>query len=715
MKKIWSIFLALAICLSGVFIGDSYAAKPEMRAAWVSTVFNIDWPSKASYGNVSKQKQEYIYMIDRLKEAGINTVVVQVRPEGDALYPSSINPWSRYLTGTQGRDPGYDPLKFMIEETHKRGMEFHAWFNPYRASIYDDISSLASNNPVRSHMDWVIHYKGKWYFDPGLPQVRKLVVDSITEVVRNYDVDAVHFDDYFYPAADFPDRETFNKYGNGKDLAQWRRENVNQLLYEVKTNIKSIKPWVEFGVSPGGIWRNRKNTSLGSPTDGGETYVKHSADTVAWIKRGLVDYVVPQVYWKMDHPKAPYNKLIDWWAKQVVGTNVKLYIGQGIYKKGQSDYNGENVSAEIYDQVRLNRDYSYIQGSMYFSAKDVIYNSQVNRDIKRLNSSWAPTPTTKRNNPSPRPVEPVAPAVSSKHIYGKDRTETAVKISKEGWGSGADTVVISEGYDVYDSALASTLASAYNSPLLLSSKGKLREATKTELYRLNPSSVILISRNDAKSSELSSDINAVIPNASVERIVDSSLQKLSAKIAYEIKKVSTVDSVYFAGESADVDVLSICGKAGEEKQVILVTGRDSVDPDVNNFLDNTPLKRCYYIGGPSMLSDNVASQLSERVGNDYRRNRVYGVNRYETNAKVVDAFYKNGNYKVVFATKGNPIIDAVSIGPLAVKYKSPILILGNKIHPHQKRIYTTKKSDYVYRIGGGINANSYNALLNMLK
>ena len=274
MKKKISFVATLALALSMLLssmasLGPVKAQDSEVRAAWISTVFNIDWPSKASYGNSEKQKQEYISLLDRLKNVGINTVMIQVRPESDAFYKSNISPWSRFLTGKQGNDPGYDPLQFILEESHKRGMKVHAWLNPYRASIYDDISSTSPSNPINTHRDWVIKYQGKWYYDPGKPEVTKYISDVVAEIVENYQVDGIHFDDYFYPGPGFPDSNTFNQYGSGS-IDNWRRANINNMVKTIRDRIKSINSNVVFGISPAGIWRNYSNDSNGSRTSGGE-------------------------------------------------------------------------------------------------------------------------------------------------------------------------------------------------------------------------------------------------------------------------------------------------------------------------------------------------------------------------------------------------------------------------------------------------------------
>ena len=443
MKKKISFVATLALALSMLLssmasLGPVKAQDSEVRAAWISTVFNIDWPSKASYGNSEKQKQEYISLLDRLKNVGINTVMIQVRPESDAFYKSNISPWSRFLTGKQGNDPGYDPLQFILEESHKRGMKVHAWLNPYRASIYDDISSTSPSNPINTHRDWVIKYQGKWYYDPGKPEVTKYISDVVAEIVENYQVDGIHFDDYFYPGPGFPDSNTFNQYGSGS-IDNWRRANINNMVKTIRDRIKSINSNVVFGISPAGIWRNYSNDSNGSRTSGGESYNKQYADTRYWIKNGLVDYVVPQVYWRIGHPKADYATLVKWWSDQVRGTGVDLYIGQGIYKHGQDEYNGENVAAEIKSQINLNRKYKDIKGSVFFSAKDIVNIGQVANDLKSLYTTTNPTD----QQPDPNRRYPY-----QNKLWGANRAETAIKISQQGWKNGSSTVVLVNGKDL---------------------------------------------------------------------------------------------------------------------------------------------------------------------------------------------------------------------------------------------------------------------------
>ena len=341
---------------------SSNSNKNDMRAVWISTVYSADYPSVQN--DEQKQKQEFITKLDEIKNMGLNTVVVQMRPKADAFYQSNINPWSEILTGTQGKNPGYDPMAFMIEETHKRDMEFHAWLNPYRITTSGtDMSVLAENHPARLHTDWVITYNNGLYYDPANEAVKQHICDTVAEIVTNYNVDAIHFDDYFYPNG-YPLNEGETQDGQ---QANQRRANVNDMIRRVHDTIKSIKSDVAFGVSPMGIWKNKGSDSTGSDTKGAEGYYAVYGDVRTWIKNRYVDYIVPQIYWARGTAAADYETLIKWWTEEVKNTNVDLYIGQGIYK--------DDVAAEIGEELLLNERYG-VKGSFYFSLRDLLDNRQ---------------------------------------------------------------------------------------------------------------------------------------------------------------------------------------------------------------------------------------------------------------------------------------------------------------------------------------------------
>ena len=363
--------------------------KYEMRAAWIATVDNIDWPSRGNY-DPEKQQQEFKTLLDMHQRNGMNAVVVQVRPATDAFYPSEYEPWSEWLTGKQGRapQPYYDPLAFMVEETHKRGMEFHAWFNPYRAVFNIRTSSIAPDHISRKKPEWFLTYGDKKYFDPGNPEVRKHLTEVISDVVRRYDIDAVHFDDYFYPyripGKEFPDYASYKKYGNNLSRDDWRRSNTDSIIHNLFTAIRTEKPWVKFGVSPFGVWRNNDKDPDGSPTKGGlSNYDDLYADILLWLELGWIDYVVPQLYWERGHKLVAYEILLDWWAGFAYGKH--LYIGHGLYRTQENVTAAWRNKQELPEQIRLLREYPEVQGSMYFSTKSFLNNPNGWNDSLRLN------------------------------------------------------------------------------------------------------------------------------------------------------------------------------------------------------------------------------------------------------------------------------------------------------------------------------------------
>ena len=355
--------------------GTAAKQRKEFRAVWVASVANIDWPSKKGLSE-EQQKREYLNILDNVKRWNMNAVVVQVKPTGDAFYPSKYGPWSEYLTGKQGVNPGYDPLKFMVEEAHKRGIEFHAWFNPYRLSMNTDRSRLSRDNIVFKKPEWIVEYGGKLYLDPGIPAVDDYVVDSIMEVVKNYDIDAVHMDDYFYPYKvknqEYPDEYTYRQYGSEyNSKSAWRRDNVNRLVEKLSVQIKKTKPNVQFGISPFGVWRNKSTDPVrGSDTKAGvQNYDDLYADILLWIDKGWIDYVAPQIYWNQGFNLAEYNTLVRWWSDAVAGSKTDLYIGQAAYKV--KEWKNSN---ELINQVYFNRDFSNVKGSIFFSYKSLLDN-----------------------------------------------------------------------------------------------------------------------------------------------------------------------------------------------------------------------------------------------------------------------------------------------------------------------------------------------------
>ncbi|MBT2224438.1 glycoside hydrolase family 10 protein [Nonomuraea sp. NEAU-A123] len=371
--------LALAAAASVVplpaFAADYVPPLRQMRGMWIASVVNINWPSKTGL-TVEQQKAEYLAWLDLAVQRKLNSVFVQIRPTADAFWPSPFEPWSQWLTGTQGQDPGYDPLGFIVEETHKRGLAFHAWFNPYRVSMQADPAKLHPDHPGRKHPDWILPFGGKLYYNPGMPEVRKFCQDAIMDAVTRYDIDGLHFDDYFYPTntTAFDDSAAFAQYGAGfPDLATWRRNNVDLMVSEMQQRVRQAKPDIAWGISPSGIWRNKASDPLGSDTAGGQSYDGLHADTRGWVKKGWLDYIAPQLYWYIGQPPADYAKLVPWWSDVANGTGTLLWIGQAAYKAGDPAQTAPEwqVPAELSKHLTLNRDNPPVSGDIWYNANDL--------------------------------------------------------------------------------------------------------------------------------------------------------------------------------------------------------------------------------------------------------------------------------------------------------------------------------------------------------
>ncbi|MCC9071293.1 family 10 glycosylhydrolase [Flavobacterium sp. F-65] len=374
-----------------IFLGWSGSAqeksqypKNEFRGVWIATVVNIDWP-KSKVDNVEKQKADYLEILETYKRLNFNAVIVQIRSVGDAIYPTKLAPWSRYLTGKEGQEPKpyYDVLAWMIEQAHRRGFEFHAWMNPYRATFDLKKDSLSSNHDAIKHPEWMIEYGGKIYYDPALPEVQEHLTTIVEEVVENYDIDAIHFDDYFYPytipGKQFNDTASYKKYGSGLSLPDWRRANVSNFVQTISTTIKSCKPWVQFGISPFGVWRNKSKDPKGSDTQSTSNYDDLYADPILWMDQKWIDYIIPQLYWSMNNPRANYSKLVKWWSEN--SNNTTIYIGHSPYKIRADSDKSWNLATEIPNQVDFARGFKNVTGSAYFSAKLLI---NKNQDVVRL-------------------------------------------------------------------------------------------------------------------------------------------------------------------------------------------------------------------------------------------------------------------------------------------------------------------------------------------
>ncbi|MGW1890839.1 glycoside hydrolase family 10 protein [Streptomyces sp. NPDC002004] len=357
--------------------GAEVGADTEMRGMWVGTVANRDWPSRPGL-TAAQQRAELLGLFDTAVRRRLNAVVLQVRPTADALWPSPYEPWSQYLTGTQGKNPGWDPLGTAVVEAHARGLQLHAWFNPYRVANHSDPSRLVPTHPARRHPDWIVPYGGRLYYNPGLPEVRQFVMNAMLDAVAHYDVDAMHWDDYFYPypveGETFDDDEAFASYGGDfADRAAWRRDNTDQLVRATAARVRTTRPGTRFGISPFGVWRNAGTDPRGSDTRAGvETYDDLYADTRKWVREHWIDYICPQVYWNIGYAAADYAKLVPWWAQVAQGSGVNLYIGEALYKAGDpAQPQAWQDRAELSRHLTLAGAYPQVHGHMYFAAKEV--------------------------------------------------------------------------------------------------------------------------------------------------------------------------------------------------------------------------------------------------------------------------------------------------------------------------------------------------------
>lgn len=367
------------------------ASDRPFRAVWISTVANIDWPTGDAVGHTMLQQQQMRDLLDKIAALHFNTIIFQVRPTADALYPSSYEPWSHWLTGKQGQnnDIPYDPLRFVLDEAHKRNLDVHVWINPYRINLArTPVSELNPDHIFYRHREWFWKYNGQWYFEPGLDETREWLKKIVRELVTAYDIQGVHMDDYFYPYPDhktqLPDTKCFQAHPRGFDnIEDWRRNNTNLIICELHELIKRIKPDVQFGISPFGIWRNLSSDPRGSDTHGLQNYDELYADVRYWMEQGWIDYVVPQLYWAIGSSAADHKKLAYWWADNCFDT--KLYIGMAPYQLvdrrqvSADEWKKKHNTAwakpnEICRQLRLHEKIPQIKGQVFFSASHLLKN-----------------------------------------------------------------------------------------------------------------------------------------------------------------------------------------------------------------------------------------------------------------------------------------------------------------------------------------------------
>ena len=378
MKQYFSLAILVLFAFTSLQAQTTHP-KREFRGAWIQAV-------NGQFRGMSTEqlKANLINQLNVLQDAGMNAIIFQVRPEADALYNSAHEPWSRFLTGVQGKAPNpyWDPMEFMIEECHKRNMEFHAWINPYRAKT-NITTELASTHVYNLHPEWFVEYDNKLFFNPAIPENRSHICKVVTDIVSRYDVDGIHMDDYFYPypakGLDYPDDEQFARNSRGfKDKGDWRRDNVNLLIKDIHQTVRALKPWVKFGVSPFGVYRNQTSDPLGSNTKALQNYDDLYADVLLWAREGWIDYNIPQIYWHIGHPVADYQELIGWWARNA--ENRPLFIGQSVPNTiKNADPDNPSVN-QLPRKMTLQRSYQTIGGSCQWPASSVVENEGRYRD-----------------------------------------------------------------------------------------------------------------------------------------------------------------------------------------------------------------------------------------------------------------------------------------------------------------------------------------------
>lgn len=399
-RLVWASLMAIGLLLSQIFaylpnrvLAQTPAVYPahEFRGVWAASVANIDWPSQPGLP-VERQKAELLTILNKMQELNLNALVLQVRPNFDALYYSQIEPWSGWLTGKQGvaPNPFYDPLEFAIAESHKRNIELHAWVNPYRAQLSPADGSFAPNHIAKKFPQYAYKYGKNIWMDPGAKEVQDQTYNVILDIVKRYDIDAIHIDDYFYPypvdGVEFPDYATYDAYranGGTLGLEDWRRQNVNKMIQRLSQGIHATKPYVKFGISPFGIYRPGKAPGI----VGFDQYAGLYADVKLWLQQGWLDYLSPQLYWKIDPPKQSYPVLLDWWTQQ----NTKgrhIYAGNFLSQIKNADW----PVSEMQRQVAISRQRvnNLSLGNIFFSMK--IFRDNVKGVNEIFKTSVYPTP-----------------------------------------------------------------------------------------------------------------------------------------------------------------------------------------------------------------------------------------------------------------------------------------------------------------------------------
>ena len=371
-------------------------------AVWIATVYNLNYHTSKNMTE-DEIREEAEIIVENISNLGLNTVYLQVRPTADAIYPSEFFPWSEWITGKQGLDPGYDSLQIFIEEAKKKNLSVHAWINPYRITKGSlkapntDISNLAENHPARIHPEWVVEYGGALYFNPGIKDVRDLIIKGALEIIKNYDVDGIHMDDYFYPypvelngeKLEFDDSAEYKDYSGELSLDDWRRSCVNALIQELYTSIKNVNQELKFGISPFGVWANNDMINGGSDTTAGtQGFYDLYADALAWIDGEYIDYIAPQIYWSLQDPNTPFDVLFDWWSKKIENKNIELVPGLAVYKSAGYQEPGWQETTQLGTQLQYIREKLSASGAAFYGYNELISESEAVKILFNEISLW---------------------------------------------------------------------------------------------------------------------------------------------------------------------------------------------------------------------------------------------------------------------------------------------------------------------------------------
>ena len=724
--------------------------KQDFRTAWVATIFNLH------FGQTSGQAdfiEKYQGVLDDFADYNMNAVIFQVRPEQDAWYPSALgNPWSKYLTPDfkEGTAPGFDPLAIMVDMTHNAGMEYHAWFNPYRVTntktsllsaaykqavidagytmdalnasdaqkqieIYEAAGLLADTNFAVEHPEWVLKYDQKLFLNPGVPEVKQHIIDTVAEVYENYDVDAIHFDDYFYPSGfgeantdptTAADAAQFAQYGEGfpnttEGLNDWRRSNTDELVESIHNEISTHNTLsgtsVQFGISPAGIWNHKANDPLGSftPTGSNSSYLKLYCDTYKWIKNEWLDYVMPQIYWGFDTGAAPYGSLAKWWNDVAEGTQVQIYVGQALYKVGDSSTEWTNPM-EIPNQIRFDQTLGSVVGTGFYSYGEI--------DNASPNAVLAETLDTVKN------YWDYTSLVPAKEWLSHGVTAPTGVTLDEGrltWQNG--DAATSQFFIVYQGV--GTPDEIYTDPRNI--VDRIYAGGKMDFEKDLAPVVAYAAESESDTQYVVTAVNAAgvesAPISASTKPGDPDVRRLSGADRYgtNLAVNNSLDhakggTVIVATGTDFADSLSAAPAATITDGALFLTPRASMPAETVAAIKALEPSKVYIVGGSGAVSTTVSMQLLSATG--LYPVRVGGADRYETSAKVFQTFFSDLAIDTAFVATGRSYPDSLSASAAAGALESPVLLVdgtnGKNVLPASESLMKKLGVANVFVVGG---------------